>query len=102
MPVLMLIKNSSIKKRRRKKKSASSVWPGYFFFTITTNHIKSANIFEQKQFRIQIFEEFQVLDIYGFVATIGGSLGLFLGILYNHPMTNYENVLNICHVYTLG
>ena len=31
---------------------------------------------------VQIYEEYEVQDIYTFIGTVGGSLGLFIGFSY--------------------
>ena len=31
---------------------------------------------------VQIYEKYEVLDIYTFIGTVGGSLGLFIGFSY--------------------
>ena len=40
---------------------------------------------------IQMYEEFEVQDIYSFIGTVGGSLGLFIGFSYTGCLENIWN-----------
>ena len=49
-------------------------WPGYPNGMLMSIKYSSTNI--------QFLEEYQVQDIYNFIGTVGGSLGLFIGFSY--------------------
>ena len=60
-------------------------WPGYPNSMLM--HVKYSTT------NIQLLEEYQVQDIYNFIGTVGGSLGLFIGFSYTGFIGNFVDYI---------
>ena len=60
-------------------------WPGYPNSMLI--HVKYSTT------NIQFLEEYQVQDIYNFIGTVGGSLGLFIGFSYTGFIGNFVDYI---------